>query len=67
MKKIFEAMMKDKNVLREIIGHPMEESVFFALYDFVAKGNDLSTIPWFAATKYARKRNEKLATKKIAA
>ena len=56
MKKVFEAMLHDSDVMSKMKSSPVKEAVFFALYDFVKKGNELADVPWFAMTKFARRR-----------
>ena len=56
MKKVFEAMLHDPAVMSKMKGSPVKEAVFFALYDFVKQGNELADVPWFAVTKFARRR-----------
>lgn len=67
MKEVFEAMMKDEAIIRDVKGNPIKEAVFFALYDFVKKGNNLADLPWFAVTKFARSHREKISAQKVAA
>lgn len=67
MKEVFETMMKDEAIIRDMKGNPIKEAVFFALYDFVKKGNNLAELPWFAATKFARNHKEKISARKVAA
>ena len=56
MKKVFEAMLHDSAVMSKMKSSPVKEAVFFALYDFVKQGNELTDVPWFAVTKFARRR-----------
>ena len=67
MKEVFEAMLHDPAVMRKMTSSPIKEAVFFALYDFVKHGNDLADVPWFAVTKFARRRKiDTLITSKTA-
>lgn len=56
MKNVFEAMLHDSDVMSRMKSSPVKEAMFFALYDFVKQGNELADVPWFAATKFARRR-----------
>ena len=67
MKEVFEAMLKDEAILRDLKGNPVKEAVFFALHEFVKKGNELAELPWFALTKFGRNHKEKVSAQKIAA
>lgn len=67
MKEVFEAMLHDSAVMSKMKSSPVKEAVFFALYDFVKKGNELADVPWFAVTKFARRRKtDTLITSKAA-
>ena len=56
MEEVFDLMLYDPAVMSRIKSSPIKEAVFFALYDFVKQGNDLADVPWFAVTKFARRR-----------
>ena len=67
MKEVFEAMLHDSAVMSKMKSSPVKEAVFFALYDFVKQGNELTDVPWFAVTKFARRRKtDTLITRKAA-
>ncbi|MGF0011253.1 hypothetical protein ACQRCJ_12085 [Desulfovibrio sp. SGI.102] len=67
MKEVFEAMLHDSAVMSKMKSSPVKEAVFFALYDFVKQGNELTDVPWFAVTKFARRRKtDTLITSKAA-
>ncbi|MBO6266961.1 MAG: hypothetical protein J6M06_01880 [Synergistaceae bacterium] len=52
IREVFDAMVENPAVLRRLTEKgPVHEAVFFALYDFVKKGNDLLSLPWFALKK----------------
>ena len=67
MKEVFYLMLKDKAIIQNLKKDPLREAVFFALYDFVKKGNDLASLPWFALTKFGRDYKEKISSQKVAA
>ena len=56
VEKAFDVMLYDPAVMRRMKSSPIKEAMFFALHDFVKKGNDLAAVPWFAVTKFARRR-----------
>ena len=67
MKEVFDAMLHDSAVMSKMKSSPVKEAVFFALYDFVKQGNELTDVPWFAVTKFARRRKtDTLITSKAA-
>ena len=67
MKEIFDSMLKDEVVIRDLEGNPIKQAVFFALHEFVKKGNELAELPWFAITKFGRAYQGKNSARKLAA
>lgn len=61
MKTVFEKMAQKDTILKQLRKNPLQEAMFFALYDFVKQGNDLGSLPWFALTDIGRAYREKMA------
>lgn len=67
MKEIFDLMLEDEVVIRDLKDNPIKQAVFFALHEFVKKGNELAGLPWFALTQFGRAHQEKNSVRKLAA